>query len=597
MAFYDTCWYCNSVGYAAVTVRPQNAAVAAGMLRRQFTAPAVNSERVFVCIIAGTTANVTDATWVLTRGAKTVDGTATWQECTGASAVNGDLTNTATWTQAKAIGVPTLGAVIQRNNGASYWICSTAGTMGASEPAWANNTAGTTQADGTTTWTCLGVVGNFTGGQAPHARLANACTSTWFAVGNTVFVGNNHAETQATAITISPAMNAATVGKILCHNSAGSYPPATGNQTTGATVSVTAAVNITFGPGNGAMYVSGITFQAGVGVSSGVSQIIFTSVNAYYFFDSCAFKIPNTSGSVSTVQLGTTNAGVIIWNNCTVTFGNVAQYIDVGNSMFVWQNTGQVLVGGVVPTIFMQASANARLSNVILEAIDLSQITTTLTPALSAISMSNWLIKDCKFNASTAIGTPFNFGQTIQLVRCSSSAVGYTSSRYQYEGIETTETSITRVGGSVDPAGQAQSRKIVTTANAQWPRPFRAEPYAIWNSVTGANVIVTVYGTINAGAVPNNDDIWITVVYLGSSLTPAGSFARTNKANILAVGTPLASDVSVWNGGGSGAGWSPFKLTTTLSSPQPGMAGYIHVRVRAAKPSTTFYIDPQIVLS
>src|SRR4029077_4705117 len=110
MAFADTTWYCNAgnqstTGYYAVTVRPQNTAVAAGVVRRQFTAPAVGSERCFVCIVAGTTANVTDATWVLTRGAKTTDGTVPWQECTGAAALNGDATNTLTWTQYKAAAV------------------------------------------------------------------------------------------------------------------------------------------------------------------------------------------------------------------------------------------------------------------------------------------------------------------------------------------------------------------------------------------------------------------------------------------------------------------------------------------------------------
>jgi hypothetical protein len=603
VALFDTVWYANagnqsSTGYYAVTKWATGATIAAGALRRQNAAPAVGNERVFIAIVGGTTHATTEPTWVVTRGAKTTDNTVTWQECTGASAVNGDATNTTTWAAAKAISsAVTLGAIIKRNNGASYWICSTAGSMGASEPAWANDTAGTTQSDGTVTWTCLGVVGNFSGGGAPHARLANACASTWFAVGNTVYVGNNHAESQATAITISPAVSAGTVGRILCHD-LGSYPPASANLTTGATITTTAAVNMTFNPSAGFMYVYGITFIAGFGVSSGVSQIILTPINSYYYFESCSVKIANTSAGVSTVQLNTTAAGVIVWNNCTVSFGNAGQYIDPGTTFFTWQNTGQVLVAGsTVPTVLIGASANARLCNVVLEAIDLSQITTTLTGASSTIAMGNWLVKDCKLNASTAILTPQSFGQTIQLVRCDSGATAYKSARYQYEGTETTETSITRVGGAADPTGQAQSRKIVTTVNSQWLRPFQAEPYAVWNPTTGANVTVTVYGTINAGALPNNDDVWMEVEYLGNASFPTGSIVNTTKANVLAANAAVASDSSSWNGGGSGAGWTPFKLVATLSSPQPGLAGILEARLRVGKPSATYYIDPTVVLT
>jgi hypothetical protein len=600
VAFYDTTFYCNAgdqstTGHYAVAKRPQNTAVVAGQLCRQFTAPAVGSERVFVCIVAGTTANVTDATWVLTRGAKTTDGTATWQECTGMAAVNGDLTNTVNWTQAKAIGAPTLGAIIQRNNGASYWICTTAGSMGASEPAWPNNTAGTTQADGTTTWTCLGAVGNFTKGAAPHARLANACAVSWFAVGNTIYVGDNHAESQATTITITPLANQATMGRIVCHNHSGSYPPAATDLATTATISTTAAASINFNP-TGTFYVYGLTFIAGVGQSTG-AVIQLTPSNVFYYFDNCTFKIATTASAGAAIGVSTSAAGNVFWNNCQVSFGNAAQYIVPEIVNFTWANTGQVLASGsTVPTNLVGQSAGSFLSNVTLEALDLSQVTSVFGMPTN-VSQGNWVAKDCKLNASATFATPLNTGQAVQYIRADSGVTAYKSARYLYEGTETTETSITRIGGAVDAAGQAQSRKIVTTSNPQWLRPFKAEPYAIWNPTTGADVTVTVFGTINAGALPNNDDIWLEVEYLGSSSVPIGTIVASTKANLLAANAAVSSDGSTWNGGGSGAGWSPFKLTITLSSPQPGMAGYLHARVRAAKPSTTVYIDPKIVLT
>ena len=108
---------------------------------------------------------------------------------------------------------------------------------------------------------------------------------------------------------------------------------------------------------------------------------------------------------------------------------------------------------------------------------------------------------------------------------------------------------------------------------------------------------MTVCGPVNAGALPKNDDIWLEVEYLGSSATPLGTIVTTTKASLLASNAAVTSDSSTWNGGGSGAGWSPFQLTTTLSSPQPGLPGYLHARIRAAKASTTFYLDPKIELS
>jgi hypothetical protein len=609
MSYYDTTWYCNAgdqstTGYYAVAKWAATTAIAAGALRRQLAAPAVNSERVFVCIVAGTTGS-TEPTWVLTRGAKTTDGTVTWMECTGVAAVNGDVTNTVNWTAAKAIGTPTLGTIIKRANAASYWICTTAGTMGASEPSWPNDTAGTTQADGTTTWTCMGVVGNFTGGQAPHARLFTACAPNWFAAFNTIYVGDNHAESQTTTLSLNPAAGLSNqIGRIICHDHLGPYPPGSGNLKNTATISTTAnaAINIFFSSA-GAFYVYGLTFKAVVG-TTGNSNIVIgfdSSGQNWSYFDNCSFWLASTSGSSAIQIIGqAVFAGTVFFNNTSVKFASTGQSINIFGAVFVWQNTAPALVSGSTVPNFLLSGDNF-VMNILLEALDLSLFSGTLFRSTGGVNnpYGTVVVKDCKLNASV---TPYssalaNSGMTAQFVRSDSGATAYKSARYQYEGTETTETSITRVGGAADPTGQAQSRKLVTTANSQWLMPFKVEPYAIWNPTTGANVTVTVYGTINAGALPNNDDIWLEVEYLGSSASPLGTIVTTTKSNVLAANAAVASDGSTWNGGGSGAGWSPFKLTTTLAAPQPGMAGYLHARVRAAKPSTTYYIDPKIVLS
>jgi hypothetical protein len=485
--------------------------------------------------------------------------------------------------------------IIKRSNGASYQMFTTNGTMGGSEPAF-SDTAGVTTNDGTAVWTSLGPVTNFTGGQAPHARLANACATNWFAAGNTIYVGDNHAESQATAITITPTLIVSAVGKIICHNHSGAYPPASTDLRTTATISTTAAVSITLATSNGSVYVYGLTFKVGVGASS-TCFVILSGTNAWEYYDSCSFQLATTIAGASTIQIGSGTASVIVFNNTTVSFGNALHRFDIQQIQFIWQNTGAVLAtGSSVPTQLITSTTAGSLRSIVLEALDLSQLAGAIVGNNSSTEMGNILIKDCKLNASGSILAP-SLGETVQLVRCDSTATAYKSARYQYEGTETTETSITRVGGAADPTGQAQSRKIVTTANVQWLRPFKAEPYAIWNPTTGSNVTVTVCGTVNAGALPNNDDIWLEVEYLGSATSPLGNIVTTTKANLLAANAAVASDSSTWNGGGSGAGWSPFKLVAMLSVPQPGLAGYLHARVRVAAPTMTCYIDPLPVLN
>lgn len=586
MALVDNAWYVNygdgsTTGYYAVAAWAALTTYDCGTLRRQLAAPAVGSERVFVVIIGHVASGASEPAWTLTRGAKTTDATITWQECTGIAGVNGDKTNTPTWNTVKNTAV-TLGQVITDVAQTIYLICSTAGTAGnGAEPSWAAyTTAGATTADNTVTWTNLGVVGNFTGWQAPHARLANALAATWGQASNAFYVADNHAETQATAMTLTfPGASGTTYtgNTVYCVDHTVAVPPTT-LATTG-TITTTGASAIAIA---GSFYMYGLTFNMGTGAGSSVFTVNNTS-RGYECYDSCKFALKQ---SASPILLYNSGASEVIKNNCTIEY-NSASANTVPRSLFLrWNN---VTLTGTAPTTLF--ADNSTSGQVIVTASDLSLLAAgkTLVGALDNGGSYPWAFIDCKLGAGVVVATTPNFPGSIgaDLVRCDSGATSYRTERYRSAGTQTVETTIIRTGGATDGTTPI-AWKIVTTANAKWVISFESLPISIWNDST-SSITVTIYGIWGGGAVPNNDDIWIEAEYLGSSSTPQASFATSTKANNLAAGSAIASDSSTWGGS-----TTKFAMSVTFT---PGMKGPINIVVKAAKASSTFYIDPRPAIS
>lgn len=597
MALVDNTWYVNfgngtSTGYYAVTAWATGTVKAAGALVRQLAAPAVGSERVFVCVVAGTTHATTEPTWVTTRGGKTTDNTVTWQECTGIAALNGDATNTPSWTitatppgGVKNTAV-TLGQVIKRDSGASYQIATTAGTAGnGAEPAF-SNTAGTTTADNTVTWTSLGVVGNFTGWQAPHARLANAFTATWGQVGNSFYVGSNHAETQATAITATAPGTLASPNFIYCVNSAGSLPPVSADLRTTGSITTTGNSGITLA---GSFYIYGMIISCGSGAVA--PQLRCTNAAGSTVYDSCALIAAGTIAQFIIPIIGSSSTRCVFINT-TVQFGSTGSSIAVQSSggQFIWQNTPSAIAGATIPTSLFGASNTG--FNIFIQGVDLGALGAN-TLFIAASSGGVGVLVDCKLGASATLATPSTSSATYDLVRCDSGATNYRDERYWYQGTQTVETTIIRTGGATDGTTPI-SWKLVATANSRWTFPFESQRIMIWNDRTTAITTLTIYGTTTGGGVPNNDDIWVEVEYLSSSLTPQGSFITTTKADNLAasVTTNNSADASIWGGGGVGNG---FKMV--VPSFTPGMKGPLNIVIHVAKVSATYYIDPKPVIT
>ena len=512
---------------------------------------------------------------MLTRGAKTTDNTLTWMEATGQAALNGDLVNTPIWLTIKNTAI-LLGQVIQNAAGTRIMICTTAGTAGnAAEPTFATFTnAGATTADNTVTWTTIAnVPSGFTNWGAPHARLQNAYALTWGLAGNSFWVASEHAETQATALTITaPTTTASTITSTYCVTKT-NVPPTSANLTTGASINTTSGVNLSISGINAYLY--GFTFNCGATTTGNIT--LGFSTNQTVTFENCTLALTNTG--VSTFIDLSANIQTQL-KNCTISFANAGQSLK-GAAGTVIQN---LILAGTVPTTLI-GKTTGNICNITVFDSDLSSVTGTLVGVYSgAITLRN-----CKLAGGVTVASGgITHNGYVDLIRCDSAGTNYRNERYRVSGVQTTETSIVRTGGATDGTTPI-SWKIATSAGARWVFPFECQPIAIWNDVTTAITTLTIYGTTTGGGVPNNDDIWVEVEYPGSASFPTGSVVTTTKADALAasVTTNNSSDGSTWGGAGAGNG---FKIV--VPSFTPAMKGPLNIMVHVAKTSATYYIDP-----
>lgn len=497
-----------------------------------------------------------------------------------------------------------------------------------------------------------GAAGTASGANWANAMLTLAAATAACAAGDSIYVSEDHSESSASVCTLAPAGSLSSPTSILCVNHSGSVPPVSADLRTTAVVATTTTNAISVN-GVSALYY-GIIFQAGSSSSNAQLNVAGTSSNQVKLV-SCGLKLGNT-GSASRINLGVGAPSRVICESCTFTFGSQAgQGINGGSGGVADVRIlgGSMVVGATVPTN-MLVSGLSSISNLMFEGVDLSAFGSGKN--LVAANSSKTTFKDCKINASVtvqaAITNPF---QETLLLRCDSGGTNYRNEKYSDQGTQTTETVIVRTGGASDGTTPV-SAKIVSGTDSKWATvQFEALPIAIWNDVTGSNVTVTVEGLQDprtSTSLPNNDDVWFDVEYLGSSSTPQGTFKKGTKADALATGSALTASTQAWDSlvtaranstaynlgdarkvatntgrvficttAGTSAGSEPggfatavdggavtdntavftaavrFKQALTLSSPQPGQKGALYVYPKVAKASGTFYIDPLAVLT
>jgi hypothetical protein len=425
-----------------------------------------------------------------------------------------------------------------------------------------------------------GAAGANTGADWTNA-YTNLSSISGKAAGDIFYVAHDHAQTQASNLTITSPGTEASPSRIYCVNRSGSVPPVSADLRTTATVTTTGAFSITLDGTVSECY--GITFSCSSG-ATGANMTIMSNNRRTWRLVNCSLQCGGT-GATNKINFATGLDTVVIMENVTFKFNAAGQGLDFTNRCY-WRNTPSAIVGGgTIPTTLFTSCTGL----LFIEGVDLSSVNTTLV--VSSLNTDFTLVmKDCKLHASVAVQDASTFlnAQDITLIRCDSGDTNYRTERHNYFAVQTTETTIVRTGGATDGTTPI-AWKIITSASTEKELPYESLPISIWNETTGSAITVTLQGIWGSGSVPNNDDIWIDVQYLGTSGYPLSSKATCGKADSLASGAGLAAGSGTWGGS-----TTKFAMAATFT---PQEKGPLTIYIKAALASTTFYIDPKPVIT
>lgn len=406
------------------------------------------------------------------------------------------------------------------------------------------------------------------------------------AAGDTIWVSDNHAESTAANLTFSLNGSVTAPTRLLCGDDAAEPPTALATSAT-VTANITGS-NITI---SGYVYGYGITFVSGtstgnpvITLNSGATQI--------QIYENCNFQLAGTGGGgvIRPIAAGQASNRTE-WRNCGIKFAAAGQGIQMNGGEFRWIG-GSLQSGGTSPTALISATnvgaATASGVAAVIEGIDLTNASSTINLCTNSLSAGTRIIfRNMKMPASWS-GTPnsgtLNAGCRIELYN-------YDGNNYSLwiedgQGSIKHETILVRTNGVSDGA-TGLSWKMVSAANAAFPVAILYSPeFAIWSDITGSPVTVTVEILRDSATNLKDNEIWLELRYLGTSLSTLSSFI-TDRVDLVTTAADQATSSATWTTTGM-ANPNKQALSVTFT---PQVKGFYICQVALAKPSTTVYVD------
>lgn len=452
--------------------------------------------------------------------------------------------------------------------------CTTGGAGTGTEPTWAT-VAGNTTVHGGATFTCRLAT------TWANANISMQRSAVGLSAGDVVYVRSDHSETFASTVTFGWTSGGISV---VCVSDA-NEPPTT--VATGAVVATSGINKLTLASTAGTVYFYGIRFKAGDGTNG--ADISFGGGSTHIFCENCAFELAgNNAGS----DIDNTSAHYVRLLNCTFKAINSGSQIVV-NGILEIQGGSVEGSSTFASPIFTYSFSDSYLS---VRGFDFSNLGSTTTLVDGTLARCRSVFVDCKLPASwtgtVASGTVVA-SSAHTLMNCDSGDTNYRLERAAFAGNVYHETTLVRTGGASDGT-TGLAWKLVSNASAKWREMSLDTPEIVrWNETTGGAITVTVEVLHDSATNLTDKEIWLEVMYLGTSGAPLGTLISDAQAGYIGAGTDQTTSSATWTTTGM-SNPNKQKLSVTFT---PQEKGFIHAVVKLAKASKTVYVDPMLTVS
>jgi hypothetical protein len=482
----------------------------------------------------------------------------------------------------------TVGQIIRPTAPLAYRLypqrCTVAGTSAATEPTWPTTIGGTVVSGGATF-------------QNIHSQVAawgwNAATGNLYTLaqaggggpvaGDRIFVANDHADSfSATYLQLAPAGAGTTL--VISVNRAGNVPPTVADEVAGASITLTAANNILDCVSN--MYWQGFTINC---QGTAAVFLVYTGQKQNYFRN-CAFIL-----GASITRIDVDNPGRVVFDNTTVQFGATTQYIGATAGYpfdFLWINTPAAIQGGIIPAALFLKGAGSNGSNLFTcRGVDLSAVTGSLVNSATSGSYSKVLFDSCLIAPGVVrLGPTFSATPTdeAELINCFDGA-SILNERHTWAGDLTLNRSTVMVGGAQDDLGIYSMQMVSSSRSDRLGVPLSS----FWLDVENTQLNTTRTATIEfiSSLALNSGDISVLLEFQPTAGSSAAGFVNSAPSPLSTL-VVLATSSAAWNNQPA----TPVRQNIALNF-TPRQAGRLRAQVRLARPSTTVWVNPIIVVT